>query len=533
MELTIFHHHLKKGGVTDTVYNSVISFLDSPHSEKAHINIVCGEEIPQAHPLSALVHNNEFFSLYIEPAVGYITDIGKSVDVEKSLLSCFAQFQNKDAVWWVHNHHLGKNPIFTRMLMEFLTNSLQPCILEIHDFPEAARFSNMAFLEQEMPLSLAYSNTPHSIFATINSYNNRTLQEAGLESKWLPNVIPAYKPPPADDTPRTIKKDIVSFFPQYAGNVQDEDYLLFTYPVRCIRRKNVLEAALITKLYELQFKTKSLFCITLAGVSASEKHYSDTVHEQFERGHIRGFFDIGNSLDTHNINFQLITRSSNLIISSSTQEGFGFSYIGSTHWLTPLLARNVFVSEDIAPALNPHWLNHWYDTLAIPLELLEWHITHAKSTIHNYYTQKLSSLHAHYHHSLLDHLRQKLEAMLDKSDIDFSFLPIDMQIQIIQWDNDVLLQLCKHNTSLLTHTHKLITWKQHTTLDEKIERQQKTITKVEQQFGKKKFLERFYDCCNIVLQGKSKVPQNPEEASMYIKKEFLNLENIRALYDDW
>ena len=50
------------------------------------------------------------------------------------------RFGGDNAVWWVHNYHLGKNPLFTEALLRLAADPRGPrLVLQPHDFPEAGQ----------------------------------------------------------------------------------------------------------------------------------------------------------------------------------------------------------------------------------------------------------------------------------------------------------------------------------------------------------------------------------------------------------
>ena len=422
------------------------------------------------------------------------------------------------------------------MLMDFLNTHTQATILQIHDFSEAARFDNMIALEKEMPLSDTYKNSPHTIFTTINSHDHTMLNIAKIHNYILPNIIPAVQMPThtADDI--DTKEKICQHFPQYTGGAShhkkqavEEAPLLFTYPVRCIRRKNVIEAALISKLYERHFGKKTLFCITLEGVSESERAYSHIVKSLFQNNHIRGFFNIGNDLDAYNIDFNDVCKCSDLIISSSTQEGFGFSFLSTVQWEVPLLARNINVSRDIIPVLDSHWHHHWYDTVLVPTAVLESVEPDLPHTIQSYYKKKLVSLASMYDEKTLEPITASLQTLC-QSHIDFSFLPVSVQVKIMQQDA-LLEDIISHNTILLEHIHTMIESHRSMTKTQLLSNKQNANESITKQFGEEIFKDIFQKLCSITLHGEVHTTPSPEQASQHIKKEFLSLDYIRALYD--
>ncbi len=276
----------------------------------------------------------------VVPEIGYVTpEEAESIDrrgLKNRLVSDYDGF-----LWWVHNYHLGKNPVFTATLLEAAgENSDQPILLHIHDFPENGRYYNLSFL-QHFAGKEVYPVLPNVRYAVINNRDYRLLIRAGLPEDCvflLNNPVELRAPPEADpaDLRRRLEHAFGHTFPSY-----DPDKPLWLYPVRTIRRKNVLEAGLICALQGANL------LLTLPGVSKQEQPYSALVQDLYHRGIIPGMWGIGRRLDEAGIGFNRLAVSSDVIISSSVQEGFGYLYTDAVQWRKPLIARNLDILEGI------------------------------------------------------------------------------------------------------------------------------------------------------------------------------------------
>ncbi|NBB89799.1 MAG: hypothetical protein GVY23_01165, partial [Spirochaetes bacterium] len=128
-------------------------------------------------------------SVRVHPEIGYVSEqshLTMPVPMPMALLEeriasiLTESYLSEEIVWWVHNYHLGKNPAFTSALIDILENEPgQRAIFQIHDFPECARFENLAELRAHVTGSI-YPVLPNLAYATINFRDRRLLTEAGI-----------------------------------------------------------------------------------------------------------------------------------------------------------------------------------------------------------------------------------------------------------------------------------------------------------------------------------------------------------------
>lgn len=555
MRILIIHYHLHKGGVTDLIQKALSALLPLENTTRKHptsifenkhkintknqkisIVLASGECVPSVSSINQSILNNSNITVHIEPALSYLDNIKETMnktDIETNLEKFFTLYNDKQTLWWVHNHHLGKNPVFTHSLIQYINDYKIPCILQIHDFPEAARYQNMTNLQAEMPIEMTYQNTIHSIFAVINSHDKTLLKNSGIDAHLLPNIVSNNIPTTNINSHKKntteLKSLLAKTFSQYIPlATQHTDYQLFTYPVRCIRRKNVIEAGLITQLYEHYFNIPSLFCVTLSGNSKQEKSYSELVQSLFEKFIFHGYFNIGNFLDNHHINFNDVCASSDLIISSSTQEGFGFSFLNSVHWKVPLMAREITVTPDINLVLKDTWPCYWYQQVHIPHTLFS---SKQKKELKTQYKKKLAYINQFYPLEFMPDITKQIETFLKNESIDFSFLPVSLQYAIVQKihkDSSVADEISFANKPLLKQMHSCITNKLSIHIDTM---HKNTTDKINKFYGEEMFRNKFMTLCEITMSGKATATSNGIYSAKNIQKEFLNIDNLRVLYN--
>ncbi|MFO7781694.1 MAG: glycosyltransferase family 1 protein, partial [Spirochaetia bacterium] len=286
MKLAVFHYHLRQGGVTGVVTQACIAL--GLHSDAVdEVILVTGSDENTDTVISRIQSASPELevSVRVHPEIAYVSeqsDVSMPA-LEARIVSILTEnYLSEDIVWWVHNYHLGKNPPFTSALIDVLeTEPGQRAIFQIHDFPECARFENLAELRTHMSGSV-YPVLPNLAYATINLRDRRLLIEAGIPESAvvaLPNPVPspstggastAGPAPQNTGTGAPDRREVLhrlgaacgDRFPRF-----DPDGLLVLYPVRAIRRKNVLEAGFLTRLLNTELSPPANLILTLPGTS--------------------------------------------------------------------------------------------------------------------------------------------------------------------------------------------------------------------------------------------------------------------------
>lgn len=346
----------------------------------------------------------------------------------------FLRFGGSESVWWVHNHHLGKNPAFTKALVDITTSHpAQPIVLHIHDFPECGRYDNLRLLEIA-GVADRYPRGPHVTYVTINSRDKRILRDAGIgDAVYLPNPVSVGKPgEPSDVTGVTDATERNSstrtkLFDNYGVEFPrfDPEARLFLYPVRSIRRKNIFEAALLTMLQE----EPSTLVVTLPGVSQSEKKYSAMVEHAFHDGTIPGLFGIGTTIEKNGIAFSDVMESADAIMSSSVQEGFGYQYVSPLLLGKPLVARQLDIMDDVLPLFADH-PHAFYTSVTVPIPTPS--LSGPQPLLRFRYEERIDRLATSLPETVIEELYRRLEEVLSSSTVEFSFLLPHMQYVILQ-----------------------------------------------------------------------------------------------------
>jgi hypothetical protein len=145
--ISIIHHHLEPGGVTKVVELAVQALSRYLRNLK-EVRLVTGRS-SGAETLAARLQElcgpeGVAVNLIVVDEIDYLpldTNPGEETNLrveatKKALLDACS-----GSIWMVHNYHLGKNPLFTRALIEIAGEYPEERIcFYIHDFPECSRY---------------------------------------------------------------------------------------------------------------------------------------------------------------------------------------------------------------------------------------------------------------------------------------------------------------------------------------------------------------------------------------------------------
>ena len=429
-DLVIFHYHLLPGGVTDVIRLSLQAFYRETAFQS--ITLVCGrnenitplnnylDELRSSHPESRTA-----LSVRIVPELDYLTLRWDSDQPETGLRGLLLkQFGGEQTVWLVHNYHLGKNWRFTKVLLALAEEESQKMIFQIHDFPECGRFANLKILKDHIEGSL-YSLADSVRYCVINKRDFGLLKKAGLPSDklfLLENPLPKSKGAQesiARPDNSGLKEKLIRQLPPQGLFHRGGD--IWLYPVRSIRRKNVLEGGFIAALMENPVN----LVVTLPGVSFQEKPYSDLSEKAFAEGLIPGFWGSGLLPVESEISYWDMIQGADCIFSSSVQEGFGYMYLNAIVWSKPLIARYLDIMGGFLPLFS-HYPSRFYQTVCIPDN------RELKKALKRDYNNRFSSVKPEMPAQLQDQLREQLDRLLHSEGIDFSYLSPEVQYETLK-----------------------------------------------------------------------------------------------------
>ena len=420
MKIALFHYHLRPGGVTDVIVFSVRALL-TRMNDISELRLVTGEETGTEGVMNRIredLHRDtaDRLKLDVLPELAYVEE-GPGPDVEKLAGRLEARYDD-DTLWWVHNYHLGKNPAFTAALMKIAAEGRRDLLLHVHDFPECGRPENLSRLDEILDVP-PYPSGPRIRYAVINERDRRILSDAGLGDSTTLLFNPVPEPPRGTVNSASLQEALkVCCLSDNPGFIPGAPLLL--YPVRAIRRKNILEAALLARLLD---KPANLI-VTLPGVSAQEKRYSETVEAAFRDGSIPGVWCPESTGDAR-LTYPNLASGCDAVISTSVQEGFGYLFLNAIHWRKPLLARYLDILDGVLDLFGDYPRRFWAD-FRIPAE------DKLKDRIIPAYLKKIEGKGVQFPEKSIKSMRSSAEKMAAGGGIDVSFLPVHDQLETLR-----------------------------------------------------------------------------------------------------
>jgi hypothetical protein len=431
--LTILHYHLLPGGVTDVIVLSVRAIL-CQMKEVENITIAYGRQDNADRVRKKILAGldpsaEKKLSFCCLPTLDY-GEKQEYLPTPSALLASLEEhFPGKDNLWMVHNYQLGKNPVLTQALLMAAENENRPLLFQIHDFPECSRYANLAALKQGTDKN-NYPQRKNLAYCVINDRDRNYLIDAGLnkENIWLlNNPVPLGTTKKAD--PDTVKAALYKKYASSFPGMKEKGKFVF-YPVRSIRRKNLFEAAFLLKMTAQETN----FVVSLPGISPTELAYTHLAEQAFKEGIISGLWGIGADEETEQLNYPNFWAASDIIISPSIQEGFGYLYLNALHWRKPLFARSLDIMGGFRSLFDPS-SSHFYDQVSLPLTEKE------KRTLRTLYKDKLDNLTPFMPAGRKESLSMELEEIFKEDRFCFSYLTPQMQYDyLIKMNRDSIFR---------------------------------------------------------------------------------------------
>jgi hypothetical protein len=411
MDLVIFHHHLLPGGVTSVITQGVEAL--GAHSRRiSRIRVVAGR-VPEPAPLPEGAEIIRMPEIDYSPP-GPLDRVFRETRARRLADALMEKFGGGGPVWWIHNFHLGKNPLFTEAILRVAEAPNAPrLILQPHDFPEAGRQANLRALEAVVRRPL-YPLGPRVRYALINRRDLQLLKEAGVPASRL---FLLENPVSAPREAATHAEDARAVRSRLLPDSDPRDPTLL-YPVRSIRRKNVLEAGMLLRLVEAPLR----LLVTLPGVSRPETAYSGIVQEAFRSGLIHGEF--GTGVQRPEVSVGQLAAACDMVVSSSVQEGFGYLFIHALQWGRPLLARQLDTVPDPG-GLYDGYPASFYSGFLCPVAPDE------RAALMSRYRDKVRRLARLAHAGVVEKLERELLQVFARDEVDFSFLDPPLQVKLL------------------------------------------------------------------------------------------------------
>lgn len=506
MKLAIFHYHLNPGGITDAIIYAVrILLFRLDYIQE--IRLVTGCRGSTEGILSSIREGFESsrrdkIRLDVLDEIGY-SEARKGPDPDKLAARLEARY-DEDTIFWVHNYHIGENTSFTTALMKVATQGRRDVLLHIHDFPECGRLADPMRIEisgDEPPL---YPSGARIRYAVVSERDLNILTDSGLEgSVYLlsnPVPIPRLEEVNSVETKRALEELFTSY-------ISEAPILL--YPVRAIRRKNILESALFARILH----QPANLIVTLAGLSTQEKSYSNLVRRAYKEGLIPGAWCPETSGDAR-LHYTHLISSCDAVISTSVQERSGHLFLNSMLWRKPLLARYLDILDEMLELFGDYPRRFWTDfRIPATLELRE----RTKAA----YLEKIKRIESSMPQKALKSAIAAVSKLAASGGIDVSYLSVEDQLAALRLaseDREWLDRTRNLNQELLESAER--------TLRANPPRMDKVL---EPHLGDSRYVKSFIEI--VQSFGRKRKSPSPEKIGESIKKAFGRIDYLRLLYD--
>jgi glycosyltransferase involved in cell wall biosynthesis len=371
LKLIILHYHLRPGGIRRIIE------LATPHLLNANSGI---EKVILATGEDAAANWKQPFAkniapaaleTFVEPAFIYLSEqnlaaIDITRRIQAALKKLLASCDDKNTLVWAHNLGIARNLILTREIARACAAKNIPLISHHHDWwfdnrwlrwPEMRRFGFRTLATAAKAIFPAPPNVRHF---TINQSDATQLKKhLGNEVGWLPNL--------SERAAKVSEEKLQEARSWLRHQLNDREAPVWILPCRLLRRKNVAEALLLTR-----WLRPEAWLVTTGGVSsADEQYYSAVLSAAAHQHHWRLRLGILAGNETRKPSVAELLATSEAVMLTSIQEGFGLPYLEAAASRRPLIARGI---PNIMPDLNRFGFKfpQCYEEILVAPELFDW-----------------------------------------------------------------------------------------------------------------------------------------------------------------
>lgn len=243
--------------------------------------------------------------------------------------------QPEGTVVWIHNPGLARNLILTDELRRFAARTSAKVIFHHHDFWFENRWSRWEEVREggfRTPAAVAkaiFAAGAPVVHATINRSDASIFRKRrNVGDAWMPNL--ASREAACTEAER---REAAGWLARQLG----EEAPVWIFPTRFLRRKNLGEAALLTR-----WLRPEAWMVTTAGVSSAEEaEYARRLEAAARRGRWKTRFRLVERARGTTPSITALLRASEAVMMTSAQEGFGLPYLEAVAAGRPLIARRL------------------------------------------------------------------------------------------------------------------------------------------------------------------------------------------------
>jgi glycosyltransferase involved in cell wall biosynthesis len=341
--LMVVHYHWRPGGVRRVVELTMPAIAAAAGDTLKKVTLLSGgtpDEVPE---LGGLPGEAVFIH---EPACDYFSNQQDTPEriSEKIRQAISRAMDGRDparTLIWFQNPALARNAMLSREIFKFSKKTGTALVLHHHDFWCAGRWARWEELERcgfhdlSSAAELLFASGTRAIHAGINLQDCQTLERFFPGRAFhLPN--PVLRPSPSSTA------DVEAARAWVAKELKT-DAPVWVYPTRFLRRKNLLEAVLLTRW----LRPEAILATTSGQFSLDETGYANDIKEAATRHGWRVHFGLLDKPGAPRVADLL--QIAETVIHTSVQEGFGMAFVEAAAAGTPLVARAIpSVMPDLA-----------------------------------------------------------------------------------------------------------------------------------------------------------------------------------------
>jgi glycosyltransferase involved in cell wall biosynthesis len=341
--LMVVHYHWRPGGVRRVVELTLPAIAAAAGDTLKKVTLLSGGTPDEAPDLGGLA---DHAVLIHESACDYFSNQQDTPEriSEKIRQAISRAMDGRDparTLIWFQNPALARNAMLCREIFDLSKKTGAALVLHHHDFWCAGRWARWEELEHcgfrdlSSAAELLFASGTRAVHAGINLQDCQTLERFFPNRAFhLPN--PVLRPSPSSTA------DVEAARAWVAKELKT-DAPVWVYPTRFLRRKNLLEAVLLTRW----LRPEAILATTSGQFSLDETGYAHDIKEAATRHGWRVHFGLLDKPGAPRVADLL--QIAETVIHTSVQEGFGMAFVEAAAAGTPLVARAIpSVMPDLA-----------------------------------------------------------------------------------------------------------------------------------------------------------------------------------------
>ncbi len=359
--LVVVHYHLRPGGVRSVIETCLPAIVKRMNVSR--VLILAGEDAPDDWTIRLAKHlpQAELVTRY-ERACGYFSELTLPAAtlrrrITQALDDAISADHPEKTLIWFHNPGLGRNLLLNEGLRVLIRRTGIRLVAHHHDFWVENRWSRWPEMRRAGFRTLSRAADAVFFSGTNTAQSAITRRDQGVLADELPAV--AWLPNPA----RSFPKRTSAARSWLTGQLGDSSPV-WILPTRLLRRKNIAEAILLTRWF-----CPDGWMISAGGASsAAEADYVRRIAQAAQIGRWRVNLGLKPSAGTPSVSD--LMASSEAVLLTSVQEGFGLPFLEAASLGKPLIARRL---DNIQPDLDALGVRvpHLYTEILIPCGLFD------------------------------------------------------------------------------------------------------------------------------------------------------------------